>query len=67
MSQDIGDTSGCLGRGAAGSAVADVGDAGCGAGVLDEDLASRSVTVILSPSAVGDDQDLFEAVRPSTL
>jgi hypothetical protein len=38
MCQDIGDGSGVLAW-AAGVAVADVGGAGCGAGVFDEDFA----------------------------
>ena len=68
LHQDIGD-SWCvrtsvtlegLGAWAAGSAVADVGDAGGGSGVLDEDLAVEVGDGDLV--AVGDDEDLLEAV-----
>ena len=47
---------------AAGSAVADVGHAGRGSGVLDEDLAFEVGDGDLV--AVGDDEDLLEAASP---
>src|SRR5262245_40960516 len=65
MCQDIGDTSGVLAW-AAGVAVADVGDAGRGSGVLDEDLAVEvgDGDLVAGLVAVGDDEDLLEASSP---
>ena len=53
-----------------GSAVADVADAGCGSGVLGEDLALQvgDGDLVAGLGAVADDEDLLEARgRTSTL
>ena len=68
MCQDIGDGSGVLAW-AAGAAVADVGDPGCGSGVFDEDLALQvgDGDCVAGLVAVGDDEDLLEASSPVDL
>jgi hypothetical protein len=64
MSQDFGDGLGVVGAWSGWSAVADVGGAGCGSGVLDEELALAvgDGDRVAGLVAVGDDEDVLEAV-----